>query len=126
MNQVQSTIASLVLTVLLTVGCTHVLFSDKGFLPWRNADEPAFAGIRRSQLITTPEPDAEPVDDANPAASEWVSVPIFTTPAPPTGPAPAPHTLPAFTNHTNHTGHTGHTSHTNHSYAELGLGRGAV
>ena len=113
MNQVQSTIASLVLTVLLTVGCTHVLFSDKGFLPWHHDEELAVAGTRRSlaTTTTTPAPNAVAVDDANPAASEWVSVPVSTTPAPPTGPAPAPHTLPAFTNHT---------------YMESGLGRGAV
>ena len=113
MNQVQSTIASLVLVVLLTVGCTHMIFSDKGSLPWHSTDELSVAGSRRSldTSTTTPAPNAVAVDDANPAASEWVSVPLSTTPAPPTGPAPAPHTLPAVTNHT---------------YMESGLGRGAV
>ena len=116
MNQYTSTVASLVLTVLLTVGCTHLIFADKGFLPWRSDEEISIAGTRRSlaTTTTTPVPDAVPVHDANPAASEWVSVPISTTPAPPRGPAPAPHTLPAVT------------TVTNHSHAESGFGNGGV
>jgi len=101
MNHVHSTVVSLVLTVLLTIGCTHLLFSDQAFAKTHEADELALASTRRSQIATTPGPEPLPDHDANPPTSEWVSVPNFTTPAPapPRGPAPAWHTVPAVTNH---------------------------
>jgi len=105
MMNVHATLVSLVLTVLLTIGCTHLVFSDKGVVTSHEEHELAVTGTRRAQRATTPAPEPLPVPEraagaGSPRSSDWVSVPTqanatanASTPAPmpPPGPAPAWH-----------------------------------
>ena len=114
MMNVHATIVSLVLTVLLTVGCAHLVFSDKGVETSLEHEEHelAVAGTRRRATTPAPEPASVSVPlraagAESPRSSEWVAVPAqanasnaanaanaanASTPAmPPPGPAPVGH-----------------------------------
>ena len=108
MTPVHNTVISLVLTVLLTVGCTHYLFAEHG-PQVRQEDHNTDVHQRRSGNVTTPTLEMILPVETEESTSDWVSVssmtPYLSTPAPapdesppPRGPLPARHTAFAFTN----------------------------
>ena len=108
MNPVPNTVISLVLTVLLTVRCTHYLFAEHGPHVRHEAHD-TDVHQRRSGNVTTPTPETMLPVEAEDSTSDWVSVSstntLLSTPAsapdespPPRGPLQARHTAFAFTN----------------------------
>ena len=109
MTPVHHTILVLVLTVLVTIGCTQYVFAEHGpsvGLDYVYSD----ANMRRLGEATASSPDTlQPVEADEAPSSDWVAVSSssahVTTPAPaldqslpPRGPRPA-HSTPAPTNH---------------------------
>lgn len=105
MLQVHGTVVSLVLTVLLTIRCTHYMFAEHGPQVSHEAHN-TDVHQRRSGNATTPAPETILPIETEESTSDWVSVSSTThAPAPdesppPPGPLPARHTPFASSNQT--------------------------